>query len=347
MKKVMVSVMIVLFIFLVSCVDYKAYDLPQETEDNSLLDEIALIEEELAQEEGLDAVEESLNDLEDTEEIEDLEEETIEEVILPELTEEDTVDSPADTTVITVKENELVSLKVNITDPDEDPVTFSFTAPINKTGQWKTNYGDAGEYMVTLTATDGRLTSSQKIQIVVERVNVAPLITKVKDINVDEGEIIELEPVVSDPNNDPVTVTITEPLANGRFDTDHTSAGQYSMTITASDGELESQEAFTLTINDVNVLPVADNVQDITVKEGETVEIKPTVTDLDEDNVILSITEPIGDDGLWETSFTDHGEYLITITADDGKDKVKKKITVIVEDVNMPPRIVDISADIN
>ena len=346
MKKVMVSVMIVLFIFLVSCVDYKAYDLPQETEDNSLLDEIALIEEELAQEDSLDEVEESLDELEE------IEEETVEEVILPELTEEDTteentVDTPTDATVITVKENELVSLKVNITDPDEDPVTFSFTQPINKTGQWKTNYGDAGEYLVTLSATDGRLTSSQKIKVVVERVNVAPVITKVKDINVDEGEIIELEPVVSDPNNDPVTVTITEPLANGRFDTDHTSAGQYSMTVTASDGELESEETFTLTINDVNVLPVIDNVQDITVKEGEPVKIEPTVTDLDEDNVVLSITEPIGDDGLWETSFTDHGEYLITVTADDGKDKVKKKITVIVEDVNMPPRIVDISAEIN
>ena len=71
------------------------------------------------------------------------------------------------------------------------------------------------------------------------------------------------------------------------------------------------------------------------------------MNDLDGDNVQLSIGEPVGNNGVWETSFTDHGEYMITITANDGKDIVTKKVKVIVEDVNMPPEIVDVSLILN
>ena len=56
MKKEIMSLLIIsMFIFLVGCLDYKAYDVPQgeeETnEDTDLINEIAQIEKELAVEE--------------------------------------------------------------------------------------------------------------------------------------------------------------------------------------------------------------------------------------------------------------------------------------------------------
>ena len=138
-------------------------------------------------------------------------------------------------------------------------------------------------------------------------------------------------------------MTISEPLKSGTFVTDHTSAGEYKIMVIASDGELDTEKAFTLSITDVNELPIISGLEDLTVKEGEIIELKPQVTDLDEDKITLTITDPVGNDGVWETGFTNHGVYIVTVTADDGKDKVTEKVTVTVEDVNMPPEIESVS----
>lgn len=316
MKKSVIGILLIVSVLLVSCVEYKP---TEEQEDLTLIDEIAKIEEELAQEP--EVVEE--------------------EVVIPDL-EEEPVQSEVATT-ISVKENEMVRLSLKVADPDEDPVTYTFSKPLDNNGEWKTNYGDAGEYMVTIVATDGKLSTEKKVKLVVERVNVKPIIAGVKDITVKEGETVNFEPEVTDPNNDAVTVTVSEPLASGTFTTDHTSAGVYPITVSASDGELETTATFQLTVNNVNVKPEISNVQDLNVKEGDVVKIEPKVTDLDEDQITLTISNPVGDDGVWETAYTDHGEYLITITADDGKDKVVTRVNLVVEDVNKAPEIIDIS----
>ncbi len=359
MKKSMVSLAVLLMVvFLVGCLDYKAYDIPQEeeqaedTSDEDLLAEIAAIEEQLQLEEekeGVDVIEETpeegaVEELPAVEEIveEPAAEEVTEEIILPELTEEVEEELVGAMPIITVKENEPVRLKVNVTDPDEDPVTHTFSKPLDKDGMWKTNYGDAGDYIITISATDGKLTTKQKVKIVVERVNVPPVIGLVKDIVVDEGETVKFIPEVSDPNKDEVTVTVSEPLKSGLFETDHTSSGEYMITVEATDGELEAEKKFKLTVNDINVLPVVSNLADIIINEGDIVRIEPRVSDLDGDEITIRISNPVGDDGVWETRYTDHGDYKIVITADDGKDKVTEEIKLVVKDVNMPPEIIDI-----
>lgn len=312
-----------MFVFLAGCLDYAAYDIPKDEvvidDEVSLVDEIAQIENDLLEEETVE------------------EEVLEEEIVLPELGEES-----LDLKTIYVKENDLMKLNAKVTDPDNDVVTYSFSAPLNKMGEWKTNYGDAGEYLVTLSATDGKLTTEQKIMIVVERVNVAPIINGVKDIKVNEGATVRFEPDVVDPNGDAVNIEVSEPLESGTFITDHTSFGEYTITVLATDGELETEKTFKLTVNDVNVLPEVTNLADITVKEGETVKIEPNVSDLDNDELIITISEPVGNDGVWETSYTDHGAYVVTVTVNDGKDTVTKNIKVVVGDVNMPPQIVDV-----
>ena len=326
MKKVVVSLtVLVMFIFLVGCLDYAAYDIPEDEvvgeDEISLIDEIAQIEDDLLDEE--------------------VPEETVveEDIVLPELGEEVSLE---DLLTIYVKENDLMKLNAKVTDPDNDVVTYAFSAPLNKMGEWKTNYGDAGEYLVTLSATDGKLITEQKIKIVVERVNVAPIINGVKDIRVNEGATVRFEPEVVDPNGDAVNVEVSEPLKSGTFVTDHTSSGEYTITVLATDGELETEKTFKLTVNDVNVLPEVTNLADITVKEGETVTIEPKVSDLDGDELLVTISDPVGNDGVWETSYTDHGAYVVTVTINDGKDTVTKNIKIVVGDVNMPPQIVDV-----
>jgi len=267
------------------------------------------------------------------------------EMMEQELEANDLVETPEETPemrTIMVDENQPLDLGVDIVDPDMDVVEYTFSAPLNDDGQWDTSYGDAGEYVVTITATDGVHTAVEDVNLVVNRVNVAPELSGVENIEVREGEIVDFMPEVMDPNGDAVELTVSAPLNNGSFQTDHTSAGVYEIVVSATDGELTTTETVSLTIEDVNVLPVIENVYDITVSEGETVMIEPVVSDLDGDELTVRISEPIGDSGVWDTSYTDNGVYEITVSVDDGKDIVEKMITITVEDINMAPQIVDI-----
>ena len=287
----------------------------------------------------------------------------VEETVLPELKEEKSTktteiiaEKTSDTekivtevmvesneTVIKVKENDLLKLRVNVTDPDKDVVTFTYGKPLDKNGEWKTNYGDAGEYSITLTATDGKLTTTKKIKILVQRVNVPPMVSDLLDLKVKEGELVKIEPKVTDPNGDAITIKVSAPLDTNKWQTDHTSAGEYLIKLLASDGELKTEKTFRLTVENVNMAPSIEGLpKELRVKEGETVTLKPLVKDLDEDDVKVTISSPVGDKGVWKTSYTDHGDYTIIVTADDGKTQVKKEVKLIVEDVNVPPIIKDI-----
>lgn len=334
-----------MLLFVTSCLNYKAYDVEEETtedvevedEEIDLIDEIAEIERQLEE-----------NDLVTDEETEEEEEDVIvveEEVVVPVLDEVEAISS--DVLVFEVNENEMLKLNVNIMDPDDDEVTHTFTPPLNNLGEWNTNYGDAGEYYVTLTATDQIHTTTQEILVVVNRINVAPEIEFVDDMYYEEGDIIRFEPEVSDPNNDAVTLMISEPLKSGTFTSDHTSAGTYEIVVTASDGELETTTNFMLYIDNVNELPIIEGLEDIEVEEGDTVTIVPEVSDLDGDELEVTISDPVGDDGVWDTSFTDNGVYEIIVTATDGQDIISESITITIEDVNMPPEIIDVIADVN
>ena len=331
MKKAVILSLIIISILITGCLDYKTYQVKDEEEpaDDDLLQEIERIEQEIS-------IQEETAEPEITE--------VAEEIVLPELGEET---SSVEVKTLTVNENEVVRLKLKANDPDNDKVTYSFSQPLNELGVWRTKYGDAGEYFVTIKATDGKSSSEVPIKIIVERVNVPPIIKNLKDIKVKEGETIDFKPEVTDPNGDKVVVSISEPLKASTFVTDYTSAGQYQITVTASDGELTAEKSFQLVIDNVNQVPVLNNLKDLVVNEGESVRLNPEVSDLDKDSIKITISEPVGDDGLWETSFTDHGVYSVIISATDGKDTVTKTISITVEDVNMPPEIIDVYLENN
>ena len=340
MRKSLVIALIVVGVslFIVGCLDYKAYNIPKEEskDDASLVDEIASVEKQL----NAPKPEEKKSE-QNTQNT--TQKEQVEEIVLPELSEKGTVQVPKDTPVLTVKENDLVKLKIKANDQDNDKITYTFTSPLNNQGLWKTSYGDAGEYLVTVKASDGKVTTEKAVKIIVKRVNMLPVIENLRNLNVKEGDKVTISPRVTDPNHDKVTVTISEPLQTGSWQTDHKSSGEYQVTVKASDGELESEKSFALTVADVNVPPKISGIEDITVKEGETVRIKPVATDEDhDDNVSVTISDPVGNDGIWQTTYTDHGVYPLTITATDGKDKVTKMIRVTIEDVNVPPDISDV-----
>lgn len=324
-QKRLVTILILAMILLtIGCVDYKAYDVPKvETPSNTDLQPQTGAATTPPQEEPKNQTTTKV--------------ETVE---LPDPKTKNTTNPELQ--VIRVKESDVIKLKASIKDPDQDPINYSFSKPLNSKGEWKTNYGDAGEYLVTLSASDGKLTSTKDLKLIVQRVNVPPIIEDIKDMRISEGELVNYVPKVKDPNSDPVTVTVSEPLKNGVFRTDHSSSGDYTIKVTASDGELKTERNFLLKVLNVNVKPQITNVRNISVKEGELVRVKPIILDLDEDPIKTTISDPVGDDGSWQTKFTDHGEYIVTVTASDGIERVTKQVRVEIIDVNMAPEIISV-----
>ncbi|MBI4152381.1 hypothetical protein HY495_01610 [Candidatus Woesearchaeota archaeon] len=342
-KLMLMVVLMLAFLLVAGCFNYKQGT--EQLSEKDILKEIAKIEQEVsaAPEVSASAAEVKMADVPGTDKAAE-ENKTVEEVVP--LSPPEAIGTEAlaeEMQLIKVKENEQIRLIAQVRDPDNDTIQFTFSEPLNEKGEWKTSYGDAGEYLTTFTVTDGALTTIKKIKLVVERVNVAPVIEPVQDITVDEGKEVTFAPTIKDPNNDKVSVVVSEPLNAGVFKTDHTSAGEYTINVEANDGELTAKKTFKLTVKDVNVPPEIGSVEDLLVKEGDLVTIKPAVTDIDGDNVKVTVSSPVGDDGVWQTGYTDHGEYVITITADDGKAKVTRQVKLTVSDVNMPPEIVKIS----
>ena len=337
-KKLLIGICLILSVALLisgcGVSDYITGEAENEQDYSLLTDN--LTDEDLEEDLETDLNETEEVDLNETDEV-DLNETEEEQEI--EMTEEGEI-------VVKVYENDTVELKPNVYDADEDALEFTFTDPLDNEGAWKTDFGDAGQYLVTVSVSDGNLETSREVMIVVQRLNVPPVIESIAPITVDEGDTVELEPEVSDPNGDEFEITIGEPVGlEGIWEIDYQSAGEYTVTITATDFEGASSEIeVPITVNKKNVPPVIElfGEEELIVDEGDTVELDIEITDPNGDEIEITISDPVGNDKIWDTDYTDHGEYTITISATDGTATSTKELSLIVNDVNMPPEIIDI-----
>jgi len=68
---------------------------------------------------------------------------------------------------ITVNETDLIELQPTANDVDGDSLTFIYSLPVNSSGAWQTLDRGAGTYVVTVTVSDGKLSDSQEVNIIV------------------------------------------------------------------------------------------------------------------------------------------------------------------------------------
>jgi PKD repeat protein len=254
--------------------------------------------------------------------------------------------------VIIVKETDVVNLIPKAYDPDKDLLKYTFTTPLNKDGKWQTNYGDSGEYTITITASDGELSSSKEILIIVNRKEEAPSIDLFEPgeatIEANEDSIVEFTARASDLNNDRLSYDWKLDGEEVSSDQEYTytitfdDAGSHTMKLTVSDDELESTKLWSIKVNNVNRLPILEKISDIAIKETDTIRISPEATDPDGDEIKFTISEPVGNTGVWETTYDDSGEYVIKVTASDGIDSTSQDIKITIENVNRAPIITDI-----
>ncbi len=256
------------------------------------------------------------------------------------ITKPETKKQSSDTPVKQVKEGELISFpNLKATDPDGDKLTYTFTPPLDQNGRWQTKQGDAGEYKVTITADDGKNKVSQSVIIIVEASNRPPVITVKDELKVKEGDAVTLQPVITDPDGDDITITYSGWMDTNTKQTGFKDAGRHKVTISATDGALSAAKAVIVVVDDINRPPMLEQINDILIKEGDKITLRPTASDPDGDRVTFKYSKPFDSFGVWQTKKGDTGSYRVNVSATDGKEEVTIRFFVAVESINQPPKL--------
>lgn len=255
--------------------------------------------------------------------------------------------------VIIAEETELIRLSPQADDPDNDKLNYIYTSPFNENGEWQTKYSDAGQYDVTVTVSDGTDSSSMNILVIVNKKEEAPVIKSYSpekdNIDTNEDTTIEFTVDTEDLNKDIITyIWKVDDVERGNekvftYKLGFDDAGEHTVTVIATDGEKSTSKSWGLRVINMNRKPILDKIDELIIKETETVRITPTATDMDNDKLSFSISEPVGDDGEWQTSYDSAGIYTVTVSVTDGSDIITQELKINVENVNRAPVIKSIT----
>ncbi len=239
---------------------------------------------------------------------------------------------------ITGTEGDLIKLDLKATDPDGDKLEYDYSKPFNDNGLWQTNDGDAGKYLIKVTASDGKSSSTADVLVVINPSNKAPIIDCLDNLKVKEGETVELKCNFFDKENDPLVISYTGWMTSTTYTTNFESAGDHKVFVTVSDGVQNVTKTIDITVDNVDRTPIFDEkLKDIIVVESDIVTLKPKVSDPDGDTIKLEYSEPFDKNGVWKTQIGDAGTYPVSVVASDGTLTTKETFTLTVKMLNTAP----------
>lgn len=273
-------------------------------------------------------------------------------------------------------ENDSVSLAIQVSDPDGDPLTFdvgglppglslapldSETVVISGTVAW----GAAGTYAVTVRADDhvNELKRSVTFSWVITHKNRPPTLVVADKLNFEGGPISDFVAATDPDAADVLTYSVSGSLPpgvsmspggvfSGAFD--YQAAGAYPVTIVVSDGTAQSQYTFLWTVLNVNrpptlVAPARFNA------EGDSISVSLNATDPDGDSlaytfnglpVDLSLNPQTGViTGTF--SYTSAGVYTVNVAVFDGETSVLQTFVWTITETNRPPVVAPIADKTN
>jgi len=166
------------------------------------------------------------------------------------------------------------------------------------------------------------------------------------NIEIKENESLTISPRVYDLDNDKTTVKIEYPFDyNESWVASFESSGMYEINITADDGIKESKKTILLKIKNVNRPPILEDIENVTLKEGENLTITPTFSDPDnlnsvtndDNNLTISYSELFDENGSINANFESSGNYIVYATVSDGDATDTKAFNLEIKNTNREP----------
>ncbi|MDP8238733.1 MAG: choice-of-anchor D domain-containing protein, partial [Candidatus Hatepunaea meridiana] len=272
---------------------------------------------------------------------------------------------------IEADEDDEVWFEVIGSDVDGDDITIAYTSADlpgtvdyefddNDTGTftWQTTYNDADSYTATFTLSDGNDNIVTDVTIVINDVNRAPVLTEIGNLDIEEEEEFTLQLEAADPDGDDLTFE-AENLPEGAtldgnqfsWTPDADQAGNYEGIIFRvrdnGNPSLSNEETITITVGDVNHLPVLTAIGNLATDEMTELTFLLEAADQDGDNLSFE-TENLpegatleGDLFSWTPNYDQAGVYngIIFRVRDDGDPSLSSEetIAITVNNVNRAP----------
>jgi hypothetical protein len=269
----------------------------------------------------------------------------------------------------TVPVRSQLQFAINATDADGDFLVYAAMGlPANATFDpashifvWTPAYNQAGSYNVTFNVSDGLLTDSRSVQIIVTGSNNrAPVIGAIANASVNQKETLTVNVTASDPDGDVLTYSASSLPAGAKFDPAnqkftwspaYNQVGNYSVTFRVTDGIASVSRNVTFTAVKVNYAPyfIMSNFTTKTVTVGTTLELNITADDWNQDVLTYSATDlPEGatmDSAThtfsWTPDYDQAGSYDINLIISDGQLQASALLNIIVTEnkkaSNQPP----------
>ncbi|MDP8240328.1 MAG: hypothetical protein P9X24_14660, partial [Candidatus Hatepunaea meridiana] len=295
-------------------------------------------------------------------------------------------------TEVTVDAGDLIELPLSGTDPgglgliisyysDDISEAAQFTDNTGGTGlfTWQTTPDDAGSYTASFDLSNGELSTSGEVQIIIVGAVLPPEWIEIPETQeIDEGALLEFTVIGMDPNDGSITIQFSSDnlpeatqftdLGDGTgafsWQTTNLDAGTYIASFKLIAGELSSEEKIvTIQINDVGQVPEWVEIPEAQeVDEGVLLEF--SVIGMDPDGGSISVQYSSDDlpevaefndlgDGTgtfsWQPTSLDAGIYNAGFTLISGNNLSSEEriVTIQVNDVDQPPEwIEEIPAEI-
>ncbi|MFN0038823.1 MAG: tandem-95 repeat protein, partial [Burkholderiales bacterium] len=267
----------------------------------------------------------------------------------------------------TVAENALLDIQLAATDADGDVLTWSAAnlppgAVLDTVAgrlRWQTNFFSAGTYSnVRLTVSDGAASSNETIRVTVTPTNQAPLLATMPPLGTQEQRLLQFSLVATDPDGDALTYAPIGNLpqgaefdvSNGRFTwiPGYDQAGEYTLGFITRDASgAQDSVNVKVSVADVNRLPVLafTNHQ---VALGDTLQFSVSTNDPDSGEILQLAARnlpqganfnPVTGQFRWAPGPGQVGDYLIAISATDGKDVVERGLALRVNPQAIGPQV--------
>ena len=272
-----------------------------------------------------------------------------------------------------VDENGTLQFTLSATDAENDGLTYdAANLPGNatfdtttRTFTWTPSYDTSGAYPDVLfrVTDDGMppLSDTESISITVGDVNRTPVLNAVGDQEIDENMGLSFTLGGNDPDGDNLTYTAANLPMGSSFEATTATfswspgfdeAGVYTdVQFTVTDDGTPPQsdtETITITVGNVNRMPVLDAVGSRQIDEGTTLTFMVTATDLDDNTLMYSMDN--APDGAnfdattqsftWTPDYGAAGIYdVLFLVTDDGTpaETDSETVTITVGDINRSP----------